>query len=126
MLILMGGMLFACPALAENISGNDLLSICETTNDTAKLGYCIGYISGAIEGMKWGISVPLLMSGADASEAEKTGNTLLGFCVPAEASLGQMRDVILLYLHNNPAERHTSARIQVQLALAGAYPCTSE
>lgn len=125
-LVLAGSAFFAFPALAENISGNDLLSICEATDDAAKLGYCIGYVTGVIEGMKWGIASPLMMSGADPEEADKTGNTLLGFCIPAEATLGQMRDVILLYLRSNPAERHASARIQVQFALAGAYPCPSE
>lgn len=116
---------FAFPAVGENLTGNDLLSMCDAT-DEAQLGYCFGYVNGVIEGMKWGISSPLLMSGNTTQEAEKTGSTLLGFCLPPEATLGQYRDVIMLHLRNNPAERHNSARVQVQLALQGAFPCPSE
>lgn len=118
--------LFAGAANAQNMTGNELLSTCEQTESDAKFGYCLGYVSGVVEGMKWGLAVPLLMAGESTSEVEKTTGDLLGFCVPQEATLGQMRDVIVLYLRNNPAERHGSARIHAQLALAEAYPCLSE
>ncbi len=125
-IVLIGCLSVPLAAQADNMTGNDLLTFCEATDSEAQTGYCVGYVSGVIEGMKWGIAAPLLASGKNAAEADSMGNTLLGFCLPADATLGQYRDVVMLYLRNNPAERHGSARIQVQLALQAAFPCASE
>jgi hypothetical protein len=108
---------------AQNLSGNELLETCEAQDDLARFGFCIGYISGVIEGMKWGVAAPLLMSGQTAQEADKTGGMFLGFCSPEGGTLGQYKDVVVLYLRNNPAERHNTARTQVQSALSEVYPC---
>lgn len=110
-------------ASAENLSGNELLSVCEAKDDSAQLGYCLGYVQGAIEGMKWGISVPLFASGEEADQVDKAGNAILGFCLPTDVTLGQNRDVIVKFLTDNPAERHNSARTLIQDALKQAFPC---
>ncbi len=111
-------------AVAENLSGNELLSICDdATEENAQAGFCAGYVLGAIEGIKWGASAPLLLVGRSAGEAEETGNTLLGFCLPPDATVGQYRDVVLKFLRDSPSERHNSARVLIQQALQGAFPC---
>lgn len=117
------GLLLATPAVADNLTGNELLSICSSTDDQAQNGFCLGYVTGVIEGMKWGVATPLLMSGKAAAEADRSGSILLGFCNPEDATLGQYQDVVILYLRNHPSERHNSARILTQLALREAFPC---
>ncbi len=103
-------------------SGNELWEICQGT-DPARQGYCIGYVIGAIEGMKWGIASPLLQNGMDATEANSTTKVLLGFCLPEGATYGQFVDVVKGYLARNPEKRHIAARIIVQMSLAEAFPC---
>lgn len=116
---------FACSAAsADNLSGNELLSICEANGDLAKAGFCLGYVTGVIEGMKWGAASPLLMTGTDASEAERISSVVLGFCSPDSATLGQFVDVVTLHLRNHPADRHGSARLLTQAALRDAFPCS--
>lgn len=113
----------ASPGLAQNLSGNDLLSMCSSEDDLAKQGYCIGYISGLVEGMKWGIAVPMMADNRSTQEADQIGNVILGFCLPEGATIGQYVDVVRLYLENNPADRHGSARVLGHLALQEAFPC---
>ncbi len=44
-------------------------------------------------------------------------------CIPGKATLGQITDIVGLYLENNPQTRHLGAATLVGLALAGAFPC---
>lgn len=55
-------------------------------------------------------------------------DTLLGqaFCTPANTSLGQVEDVVHLWLKNHPAERSYSAESLVIAALQEAWPCADE
>lgn len=118
---------FAGQAGAENLTGNELLAICEQSeNDLAQSGFCMGYVLGAVEGIKWGVSVPLMMGGKSTESVEETGNVLLGFCLSPDATLGQFRDIVMKFLRDNPASRHDSARFLVQMAMRDAFPCNAE
>lgn len=117
----------AGPGSAENLTGNDLLSICDDPRQAAQ-GFCIGYVNGLIEGLKLGASVPMMrlnQEGGDipTTEIEALSSQFLGFCLPPEAELGQFREIIVAYLRNTPKDRHGSARLLGQIALAEAYPC---
>lgn len=106
-----------------SLTGNELLTACKDSNEATQ-GFCLGYIVGVIEGLKWGGAAPLLMTGATASEADKFAATVLGFCLPdADATYGQYQDVVVGYLAENPKDRHNSARILTQIALTRAFPC---
>ena len=112
---------------AENLTGNDLLAICNDQNQAAQ-GFCIGYVNGQIEGLKLGASVPMMrlnQEGEDIQTAEMDAlsSQLLGFCLPPEAELGQFVAIVVAYLQNTPKDRHGSARLLGQIALAEAYPC---
>jgi hypothetical protein len=90
----MGFSALATITYVENLSDNDLLATCEATDNLAQSGFCLGYVNGVIEGMKWGIAAPLLMAGQTAAEAEDSTGMLLGFCNPEGVTLGQFVDVI--------------------------------
>jgi hypothetical protein len=118
---------FSGPGNAENLSGNDLLSICSDQSQAAQ-GFCIGYVNGLIEGLKLGASVPMMMlnqEGEDipTSEMDALSSQFLGFCLPPEAELRQFVEIIVAYLKDTPKDRHGSARLLGQIALAEAYPC---
>lgn len=113
----------ASPMTAEPMTGNELLTICEQKDQLAQQGFCTGYILSALEGIKWGISVPMLQMGKKTEEVDSTGNILLGYCMPAEATLGQQIDVVVQFLTENPSTRHRSARSLVQDAFMAAFPC---
>jgi hypothetical protein len=111
------------PVSAAPLSGNELLAICETGGDLAKSGFCAGYMAGAIDGIKWGVSVPLILDGKDTAEIERVGNTVLEYCLPTESTLGQQIDVVLKHLRLNPSTRHNSARSLIQESFKAVFPC---
>ena len=115
--------LVASPLSAEPLTGNELLTICEQTDQLAQQGFCTGYILGALEGIKWGVSMPLFLMGQKTNEADSNGDVLLGYCMPGEATLGQQRDVVIQFLMQNPSTRHGSARSLIQDAYKAAFPC---
>lgn len=55
-------------------------------------------------------------------------DTLIGqaFCTPADASLGQVEDVVYLWLKDHPDVRSYSAESLVIAALQEAWPCAEE
>jgi hypothetical protein len=44
-------------------------------------------------------------------------------CTPEGVRFGQMRDVVIKYLRDNPAQRHQSRFVLVLDALQAAFPC---
>lgn len=109
----------------SNITGNQLLEICQSA-DLAKQGFCVGYSTGVLEGMRWGAAVPLLRAEVPQAEVEESIDTFLGYCLPEGATHGQYKDVIVRYIDQHPETRHTSARLLAQLALVEAFPCADK
>lgn len=122
--LLCGLLGFATASFAEQISGNELLETC-TSDNQVLTGFCIGYVIGYSEGAPWGVAL------ADASVRGEMGGpdvnnmvgTVTGSCVPADATNGQLKDVVTKYLQENPASRHESARTLIWRAYAAAFPC---
>ena len=124
-----GALLFAAsalPVLAQdngpNLSGNDLHETCHDT-EMARQGFCLGYIVGVVEGMRWGTAVPLIQSDLEGDALEGNINLILNFCLPENATWGQYRDVIVQHVEQHPETRHASARLLAQIALSEAFPC---
>jgi len=116
----------AVPAVAEVDNGKTLYAACSSLKNepTVQSGYCVGYFTGVWEGMKLGIALPIMIEGGQsAAELEGMSNQLLRVCMPPEVERGQMIDVVIKYLDNNPAERHGPARMLTWLALLEAFPC---
>jgi cell division protein FtsI/penicillin-binding protein 2 len=60
---------------------------------------------------------------SNISEVDQSSNIRLGFCVPENVERGQIVDVTIKYLAENPQSRHESARGLTLQALQGAFPC---
>jgi hypothetical protein len=98
---------FYAPVTATAYTGNQLLPECETTN----VSYCLGEISGFRLGFgfvmnRWQVE-PKLM------------------CVPDGVSNGQLRDIVIQYIRENPQTRHESAQFLIVWSLEKAFPCGS-
>ena len=79
------------------LDGNKLLKECEITHPSF---VCAGYV----------------MAISDEIAGRKA-------CVPTKATLGQIMDVVAVFLTNNPQMRHLPAPGLVSAAIAQAFPC---
>lgn len=93
------------PAAAAFNTGNEVLQKCDEGADTQDIAYCLGYIAGAVDQI--------------ALWTNYGGKN----CIPSNATLGQMRDVIVKYLKDHPQDRHRSAPLLSYMALGEAYSC---
>jgi hypothetical protein len=120
--------LLTAPASAQEnrvMTGNDLYEAC-TSEDEAQFGYCVGYIIGLNEGIKFGSFgvVAQATSFEDSAETiQDAANKFLGICAPQEVEYSQIKDLFVDHLRDNPQTRHTSARVLYHRALAVTFPC---
>jgi len=91
-------------------SGNELLNVCQSNG--TQFGRCIGFIEGVSVGVELG-------------EAFHGHKDLSDVCIPANVTNGQLKDIVLVYLRQNPATRHEPAVYAVVRSLRGAFPCGS-
>lgn len=93
---------FSNGAQAEFQTGNDLLKVCG--DQSRYLGYCAGYI---------------------AAITDAVGSGIFGWkaCIPAEATLEQIRDLTIAALRKDPSTRHLPASVLTASAIAVAWPC---
>jgi hypothetical protein len=119
--------LWASPVASQTSQGNDLLEACSMPDNLAAEGYCIGYVVGAIEGMKLGAVSVLAFIAPEQSGVEhldRMSNIALNFCIPADASNRQLVEVVVKYLRENPETRHETARTLIHSALVESFPCS--
>lgn len=106
---------------ASYISGNDLYRDCTAPQSDSTYyqltASCTSYILGVNDAFVTGSIVAGLV------RAEETSSTMEMLCVPVGVEAGQLRDIVVSHLRNNPAERHESASLQVLIALRTQYPC---
>lgn len=107
----LAAVLTVCPgiisqAFATFYDGNRLQSLC-TEEGQIGLTMCMGYISGV----------------SDTIDSSK--NNLFGYkvCQPQRVSVGQIKDISVVWLKQNPQFRHFPATVLVIAALAEAFPC---
>ena len=91
-------------------TGNRLYEDCRSGNYFNR-GYCGGYVTGIV----------------DTLEALQSRGILppTALCVPEEVTKGQLADVVLKYLEQNPERRHLEAGSLVPEALNRAFPCST-
>jgi hypothetical protein len=86
-------------------SGNDVYEWCR---DNARKPLCTSFIAGATDMI------------AAYQLANRTPRTL---CVPTQANLGQVVDVVVAWLERHPADRHRQAASIVALSLHEVWEC---
>lgn len=104
----------ASPAHADAFDGNAMYISCSATlpldRDPEKMveaayniGSCLGFVRGAT--------------------ALEQGR---GFCLPANSNLGQLKDVYLKFLQDNPQARHRSGKLLLVAAMVQSFPCPAK
>lgn len=110
------------PASAQNLSGNDLLETCSAADPTMQ-GFCVGFIAGLVQGIRYGVAVPMMLGGSETEEVNRISDSLLMYCPPDAVTNGQYVDLTILYLQENPALRHNPARGLFHNSVMAAFPC---
>jgi hypothetical protein len=103
--IMLGVLLPAAPSLAAFRDGNGLLQLCTATIG-AQMDFCYGYI--------------------DAVTDYLVVNNVMGdisACITTELDDGQLRDLVIRFLRQNPKLRRVAASELIARALAEAFPC---
>lgn len=93
------------PAGAGFMDGNSLLDRCQSDQSDFRKGYCAAYVAGVAD------SIPVMV---EVSKA---------VCIPATATLAQLRDVTVVFLEQHPEIRHIEASAIVLRAMVVAFPC---
>lgn len=118
-MLVLAGMVDASPARADFYDGNRLYRHCTASQSSATYyqedANCIGYIAGAYDGIMTG--------GLTAAVYWNLPDHQYPLCVPDNVDLGQIRDVVIKYLRENPSDRHHSASLIVFWALIKVFPC---
>jgi hypothetical protein len=106
-------------AAAHAYTGNELLRICEE-EATFNRGACIGYIRGVADGIAqyWAFQEYVR-----SSANPKAVITKAPFCMPKGVTVGQIEDVAVAHIRNNPSLRHHQAPALIMGALVEAFPC---
>ena len=97
-------------------SGNDLLRMCQADLGDPNRSNCIAYIDGVVDLIG---ALQANISSADRKSMWK----FTAICLPIEADAGQIRDVVVKYLVENPAERNRSAAAIIIPVLIQAWRC---
>ena len=89
-------------ALGDSVSmsGNKLLGSCNGPPLSWQNGFCMGYISGIVD-----------------------GRNETSFCIPDGVTRGQVTDIVKFWLRENPATRHLRASRLIIDALWDKFPC---
>ncbi len=82
--------------------GNELLRLCQ-----ASATFCRGFVAGITDHQSW----------------VERGDVRAWYCVPENATIGQLTDVVLKHLDQHPESRHNTAVSLVAIALYDAFPC---
>lgn len=109
-------------AHSEGMTGNELLQKL-TDQDSDALFYLVGIVDAA-EASRLVFDQNLM--GGD-EKARKEAIAILGRywgCRPEKATYGQVRDVTISYLRENPQVRHSESLFLIAAAMRKAWPCT--
>lgn len=101
----------AGPSWAAFYDGNDLYKECSEAKILA-----FGYVTGLID------SAEALHFRHESRNMDKR-SALKPFCIPPEATVGQVTDVMCKFLGNHPEQRHRPASLLVPEAFERAFPC---
>jgi hypothetical protein len=109
---LLSGLLIVCgAAVAQDtrgyfMDGNNLYSQLNDKHLELAVG---GYVTGIIDTV--------------TNLTESKALTISLFCVPTQATIRQVTDVVKKYLADHPENRHFAASSVVMVALGEAFPC---
>ena len=106
------------------VSGNRLLELCEAPFGTDNQAWCDGYIIGVDDALTITYAVSGAASGAASGETDPSSHRY--YCLREDVTLGQTSLAVLNYLKAHPEKLDMIASQLVILALAEAFPCSSQ
>jgi hypothetical protein len=102
-------------------SGNAFISVCsviekkpETRLDAANIMSCISFVEGVVRGIGLGVKY------AEAIAGRKLEHP---FCIPEDASKGQLVIVVLKFIRNHQEKASAPSYLPVAESLTAAFPC---
>ena len=98
------------PSLAQSITGNELLEFCDGNQQEKET--CLFYIIGVIETKQ-------------AMEFWQKSPCYL-YYRPEKSTTGQLMDIVIKGLKENPKNRHLSAVLLLFNYMSAAYPCPTK
>jgi hypothetical protein len=96
-------------------TGNDLFNQCTSGEHSDDFHHCLTYIRGAVDMIG-------ALQGARGTD-EKSFWKLTAVCMPSHATSGQVVDVVVKYLKDNPKDRADKAGWIIIRALIQAWGC---
>lgn len=96
------------PARAEFYSGNDLVQKCRETTNSASSAACLAFVAGIYD------TILFYQSGARVRKV---------ICAPKEASIGQLKEIVMRRLETHPAEAQFSAASIAYAAFQEVFRC---
>ncbi len=98
-------------------TGNDYLSWCSTALNGARLDdlFCLGYMRGLLTGINSTEAVYMVVMKRPPL-----------ICVPATAKLGQLMNISLKYLNDNPADLHLPLGDVIMASWFKSFPCSKK
>ena len=108
-------------ARAENVVGKlggagDMLYAHCLSSDLYARGICLGYVEGVADAGEQEV-----LAGASVSGGSTLG--IWRWCIPTGTASGQVRDIVVKFLRENPVQRHLAAAGVVASALQHTWPC---
>lgn len=96
---------FPPSAAGSSVTGNEFIQDCNSDEPMRKI-FCYGYVAGMLDGMAVG----------------RVGISPL-FCLPANVTVGQVADMTLKALREQPQTRHLPMRVTLAVEVIRAFPC---
>ena len=91
---------------AKNLKdGNELLVHCRNSTEKAGYSYCLGFVTAV----------------ADSLRARPVGAWRA--CLPKEAPVDQLAEIVIAWLEANPSKRQLASDTITLSALSEAFPC---
>lgn len=125
---------FSAPSHAEvNVTtGYGYLTLCENPQTEVTAGACAGLVLGIRDGVSFGqlrmfadlvIGQKIVDSPESESELRNLYKQYAYYCIPTEVVAGQLQQVLLKWLKENPKEQHSETVTLAAEAFKSAFPC---
>jgi len=116
-------LLLGFTSASHGITGNDLQQQCQ--QDTL---LCTGYVRGVFDAhTSWKNTIDVSRKTYPPTQAEQDDAVLRSsqpnYCVPANSTLSQLKQIIVKYLREHPETLHVHAERLINDALNTAFPC---
>lgn len=106
---------WAAPASAQHLTGGDFADRCRPDANNSWANYCLGFMHSFFDTYTMGLGMSL-------GRAELTTFDV-GYCIPADESVGQVRDSIVGFIDRNPSYRQERAAWGILNAVVDTYRC---